>query len=121
MPGRASAASYSLGKRPPWRASISCAARSRFPARIVPRYSRHTLSHITIFSGNRVRGQEPTQFGFGKNNTCPPQVRAASTRSNATSKDGFVEASLSRVLRDGEGMFHFKLNQHLNAKLERRH
>jgi hypothetical protein len=36
-----------------------------------------------------------------RTNTCPPQKRAAST--SAAAKEGFVAASPSRVLRDGEG------------------
>jgi len=40
-------------------------------------------------------------------NHCPPQERAASTTAN---EEGFVEASLSRVLRDGEGSSIFKLS-----------
>jgi hypothetical protein len=39
---------------------------------------------------------------------CPPQERAAST--TASNKEDFVEASPSRVLRDGEGMSLFKLS-----------
>jgi hypothetical protein len=39
---------------------------------------------------------------------CPRQERAAST--TAAYEDGFVEASPSRVLRDGEGTTFFKLS-----------
>src|ERR1700674_2561983 len=45
-----------------------------------------------------------------RTNSCPPQERAASTRSIATNANGFVEASASRVLRDGEGTFLFTLH-----------
>src|ERR1700693_4313169 len=42
--------------------------------------------------------------------SCPPQIRAASTKSTASMRYGFVEASPSRALRDGEGRFSFKLS-----------
>ena len=44
---------------------------------------------------------------------CPPKKRAASTKSTATRLCDFVEASLSRVLRDREGILVFKLSHHL--------
>ena len=43
-------------------------------------------------------------------NCCPPQERAAST--TVSDKEGFVEATPSRVLRDGVGMSVFKLRHH---------
>src|SRR5258708_15502470 len=53
-----------------------------------------------------------TRFGSEENRQLPAQEWAASSRSHATSKDGFVEASPSRVFRDREGMFFFKLCHH---------
>jgi hypothetical protein len=58
--------------------------------------------------------------------SCPPQKRAASTRSTATNTDGFVEASPSRsrcafavnlVLRDGEGRFLIKVSHQLKLAI----
>jgi len=43
---------------------------------------------------------------------CPPENRAAATKANRTTKYGFVEASLSRAVRDREGMIRVKLIQY---------
>ena len=51
-----------------------------------------------------------TQFGPGEDELLPAQERAAST--TASDKEGFVEATPSRVLRDGVGMSLFKLSHH---------
>src|SRR5882762_5070678 len=48
-----------------------------------------------------------------KINCCPPQDRAGPTRSNSTNAGGFVAASPSRDLRDGEGTSHLKLSPHI--------
>jgi len=54
-----------------------------------------------------------------RTNSCPPQNRAASTKPTTTGKVGFVEASPSRVLRDGEGTFLFKLSHYLTSRCRR--
>jgi len=56
------------------------------------------------------------QFGSKKTNSCPPQMRAASTIPTLTNEGGFVEASPSRVLRDGEGTSVFKLAHSLEVR-----
>jgi hypothetical protein len=62
----------------------------------------------------------------GRNKSCPPQKRAASTRSTASNTDGFVEASpsrsrctfaVNRVLRDGEGRFLIKVSHQLKLAI----
>jgi hypothetical protein len=45
-------------------------------------------------------------------NPCPPQEPAASTTAN---EEGFVEASPSRALRDGEGMSLFNPSHQQDA------
>jgi len=47
------------------------------------------------------------QHAHGKREaeSCPPQKRAASTKPTVPMQCGLVEASPSRVLRDGEGTF----------------
>src|ERR1700704_5410965 len=42
--------------------------------------------------------------------TCPPQERAAPTKSTPPNEDDHVVASPSRILRGGEGRFLFKLS-----------
>src|SRR5580765_4030544 len=62
-------------------------------------------------ANNSASGRVVTEFGFVED-SCPPEGRVASTRTTATDKAGFVEASPSRDFRDGEGMFLFKLGHH---------
>jgi hypothetical protein len=45
-----------------------------------------------------------------------PKKRAASTKPTATMRYGFVEASPSRALRDGEGTFPFNLGYNRGGK-----
>jgi len=42
--------------------------------------------------------------------SCPPKKRAAATKPTEPTHSGFVEASPSRVLRDGEGTATSKLS-----------
>jgi hypothetical protein len=58
----------------------------------------------------REHGKVVTQLGPGENEKLPAPKRAAST--TAANKKGFVEASPSRVLRDGEGTSLFTLSHH---------
>ena len=57
-----------------------------------------------------------TQYGAGEDELLFPQVRAVST--TASGKEGFVEATPSRVLRDGVGMSLFKQNHHTLFQVE---
>jgi len=44
--------------------------------------------------------------------SCPPQKRAASTKPTACSGYGFVAASSSHALREGEGTFHINVSHY---------
>ena len=45
-------------------------------------------------------------------NRCPPKSGRSLQKQLPPTEDGFVEASPSRVLREGEGMFLFKQSRH---------
>src|SRR6266404_989102 len=49
-------------------------------------------------------------WAMERTKTCPPQERAASTKSTPPNEDDLVAASPSRVLRGGEGRLLFKLS-----------
>jgi hypothetical protein len=57
--------------------------------------------------GTPLAGLTCSVWMVDKAKSCPPQIRAASTRPTAPKGGGFVEVSPSRVLRDGEGTFRF--------------
>src|SRR5882672_11271000 len=94
------------------------AIRPRFPIPIlqpsaIPGWENHRACAGTS-SGN------VSASTLNETKSCPPENRAAATKANRTPTYGFVEASLSRAVRDREGMIRVKLIQYraLGAVLE---
>ena len=65
--------------------------------------------HIFDCELSTIPGNGSVGFWRGRK-TCPPQERAASTKSTPPNEDDLVAASPSRVLRGGEGRLLFKLS-----------
>jgi hypothetical protein len=87
---------------------------SQLEKTVMDRFVRQARAGRCIFASPMIPNGAFYHLVLERTNRCPPQKRAASTRSTATNKDGFVEAtpsrsrrafSVNRVLRDGVGTF----------------
>jgi hypothetical protein len=58
-----------------------------------------------------------THFGSGENEQMPAPKAGGLYKTNCSQRGGFVEATPSRVLRDGVGTFPFKLSHCLAERL----
>src|SRR6267378_8650824 len=66
--------------------------------------------HLQLQTLSLYDSRERLGWVLERTKTCPPQERAAPTKSTPPNEDDLVAASPSRVLRGGEGRLLFKLS-----------